>query len=332
MQSIGLPAERAQVLIDDAKDGKIDDAEVSQASELADTLVAKRYTLTQVPIPRQGFKVPDTAQVLAAGIREFNRLFDELIDAMARKATKATIDGIRTQILSLNAELRTVGRLLGMLSPWQPRAVTYAGGTVPKETQPLPVTLADNGYKFPWIEDAVSFLESKGVLSASDFAKLTEADRRTVFSAPGIESTNTLNTIKTKLAKSLEAGDDLRTFRQKIEADVALTRAQTETMYRTETKRGYVAGLDKALAAPVVRDEFPAVMFSATSDQRVRDDHWDLDGFVCLRSDPAYKVLKRASEDYNCRCAIVPLSMSDAESYGIKTYSDLPAGVKAKYA
>lgn len=320
LQSLGVPAERAQVFIGDAKDGKVDDPELGQPAALA-----------QVAIPRQGFKVPDTAQVLNAGLREFDRLFDELVTAMSKRASQSTLNGIRKQIVTLEAELRTAGRLLGMLSPWQPRAVKYAGGTVPQQAEPMPMTLADNGYKFPWMEDAVSFLESKGVVTAAQFATMTEEDRRHVFSAPGIDTVKQLKTIQTKLAKSLADGDDLPTFRKSIEQDVALTRSQTETMYRTETKRGYVAGLDKALAAPLVRDEFPAVMFSATSDQRVRDDHWDLDGFVTLRNDPAYRVLKRASGDYNCRCALIPLSAEDAESYGVKTYSDLPADVRAKY-
>lgn len=334
LQSLGVPAERAQVFIDDARDGKVDDAELTQPAVnlSASSCTEKPRMLAQVPIPRQGFKVPDTAQVLNAGLREFDRLMDELITAMAKRASQSTLNGIRQQIVTLEAELRTVGRVLGMLSPWQPRAVTYAGGQVPQQTAPLPMTLADNGYKFPWIEDAVSFLESKGVVTAEQFAKMAEADRVHVFSAPGIDTTKQLKNIQTKLAKSLADGDDLPTFRKSIEADVALTRAQTETMYRTETKRGYVAGLDKALAAPLVRDEFPAVMFSATTDQRVRDSHWDLDGFVTMRDDPAYRVLVRASEDYNCRCALVPLSAADAESYGIKTYSDLPGDVRAKYA
>jgi hypothetical protein len=324
LQSLGVPPERAQVFIDDAKDGKVDDAELTAADgtsgvkSMSDFFPDGFVTLAQVPIPRQGFKVPDTAQVLNAGLREFDRLFDELITAMSKKATQATLNGIRGQIVALEAELRTVGRLLGMLSPWQPRAVTYAGGQVPKQTEALPVTLADSGYKFPWIEDAVAFLESKGVVTTEQFAKMAEADRRHVFHAPGIDTTKQLKTIQTKLVKSFEAGDDLPTFRKSIEADVALTRAQTETMYRTETKRGFVAGLDKSLSSPFVRDEFPAVMFSATADQRVRDRHWDLDGKVCLRTDPEYKVFLAAVNDYNCRCALIPLSIEDAQARGLK--------------
>ena len=329
LQSLGVPPDRAQIFIDDAKDGTVDDAELSpigdssdatsaEVKSMSDFFLGGSVTLAQVPIPKAGFKVPDTAQVLNAGLREFDRLFDEMVNAMAKRASQSTLNGIRKQIVTLEAELRTVGRLLGMLSPWQPRAVTYAGGQVPKETEPLPVTLADNGYKFPWMDDALAFLESKGVVTAEQFAKMAEADRRTVFSAPGINSTKQLKTIQTKLAKSFEAGGDLRTFRKSIEADVALTRAQTETMYRTETKRGYVAGLDKALAAPVVRDEFPAVMFSATSDQRVRDSHWDLDGEVCLRTDPRYKEFLKTVGQYNCRCALIPLSIEDAKKHGLK--------------
>jgi hypothetical protein len=434
--------------------------------------------LAQVAIPGQGFKVPDARQVLNRGLREFDRLFAELVDAMAKRASKSTINAIRLEILQLNADLRTIGRLLGMLSPWQPRANTYAGGAAAKEgdvltladkkadkkkvyqteqglqyvrhrdsspsdvlvfvspeaidaafarslsyiapgdagigdrrqrfkeflkqgtavqasrvriqaggkivdfadgrhryavqreagakqvavmvprsqlkqfqelfgasvPQPSPKVAAitpkatavvlesdESKARYPWIDKAVQFLESKRVVTGSQFKQLQQADKRAVFTAPGIESTATLKAIQQKLAKSVQAGDDLRAFRKSIEAEVALSRAQTETLYRTETKRGFVAGLDTSLASPIVRSEYPAVLFSSTPDTRVRDEHWEIDGFVCLRTDPAYKYLIAALDDWNCRCALIPISYEEAERRGIKTYKDLPADVIAKY-
>ena len=256
--------------------------------------------LANVPIPRQGFKVPQASQVVNSGLREFARLYDELVDAMAKRATQRTLDGIRGQIVRLEADMRTAGRLLGMLSPWQPRVNTYADGAASDATAPLTLANPASKYRFPWIEDALDFLTGKEVVTAEQFATMADEDRRHVFHAPGIDTTKQLKSLQTSFAKSLELGEDLRGFRKRIEAETALTRSQTETLYRTETKRGYVAGFDKAMKSPVVNVEFPAVLFSATPDQRVRDEHWDLDGTVCLRSDPAYKLMLKAASDYNC--------------------------------
>lgn len=292
------------------------------------------FRLAQVPIPQQGFKVPQASQVINFGLREFDRLYEELINAMARGANGTTLRAIRYQILSLNSDLRTAGRLLGMLSPWQPRVSTWAEPHEKPEPLPpeQPVTLAEKRWRFPWIQDALDFLIGKRVTTASEFAKLAADDKRTVFSAPGIDDVKTLRKLQRDIGDSLEKGESLATFRKKIAGETALTRAQTETMYRTETKRGYIAGFDKALKSPLVAEEFPAVLYSATPDQRVRDEHWDLDGFVVLRKDrPAYKVFRNAANDYSCRCSLTPLSLDEAESRGISSYYDLPSSARRKY-
>lgn len=291
------------------------------------------FRMSQVPIPNQGFKVPQASTVINFGLREFDRLYDELITAMAKGATKSTINAIRVQILTLNADLRTAGRLLGMLSPWQPRVNTWADPHVDPTKLPTAITLASKRWRFPWIQDAIDFLVGKRVVTASEFSKMVVADRRHVFSAPAIDDTNVLRNLQKKLGKALEEGASLATFRKQIAGETALTRSQTETLYRTETKRGYVAGFDKAMRAPLVAEEFPAVLYSATPDQRVRDEHWDLDGYVILKRDTkAYKVFRNAADDYNCRCSLTPLSLDEAEERGISTYSDLPIDPRTKYS
>lgn len=290
------------------------------------------FRMAQVPIPRQGFKVPQASQLVNYGLREFDRLYDELITAMSRNASQATLNAIRMQILTLNADLRTAGRLLGMLSPWQPRVNTWAEPHIKPDPLSSVITLASKRWRFPWIQDAIDFLIKKAVVTASEFSKMVIADRRHVFSAPGIDDAKVLKKLQIQIADSLEKGESLATFRKKIAGETALTRSQTETLYRTETKRGYVAGFDKALRSPLVEEEFPAVLYSATPDQRVRDDHWDLDGYVILKKDrQAYKVFRNAADDYNCRCSLTPLSLDEAEERGISSFSDLPVDARTKY-
>lgn len=200
-------------------------------------------------------------------------------------------------------------------------------------TPSAPVSVGDvQGYRFPWMDRAVEFLEAKKVIKASDFAKLSRDAKQEVFTVPGVDSKKVLKEIKQGIADSLEKGESLATYRKKIGDTLDLSKAQTETLFRTETKRSYVEGQETAVKNPVVRDEFPAVLYSATPDTRVRDEHWELDGFVCLTTDRAYAVLRRALRDYNCRCVLTLISADDVDRYGgLKTYADLPLDVVAKY-
>jgi SPP1 gp7 family putative phage head morphogenesis protein len=342
LASLGVPAERAAAFIQDVKDGTIDDPELQEPVALVDGwLVSKKKlnlasqkpaALAQVVIPRQGFKVPQASQVVNAGLREFDRLYAELVDAMSKGATQATLSGIIQRIDDTEVAMRIAGRVLGMLSPWQPRVNTYADGAAKEETEGIKA-LADSPYRFPWIESAVEFLQDQGVISAGDFAKMAQADRRAVDAESAMDSPKRLRRLSKQLADSIERGDDLRTFSAAIKDETALSRSQTETLYRTMTKRGYTAGFDVSMKSPVVAAEFPAVLFTATPDARVRDDHWDLDGVVVMRSDArAYRALRKAADDYNCRCSLIPLSAAEAAQRGVKAYGDLPGDVRAKYA
>lgn len=222
----------------------------------------------------------------------------------------------------IRAQLRVAGEVLGLLSPWKRPAI------------PRRLAMANTilGFRFTWLESAWKFLASKKLVKASEFSKLERDAKQAVFTAPGIESKKVLGEIQKSIAESLESGESLAEYRKKIGNSLDLSKAQTETLFRTETKRAYVAGQESAVKNPIVRAEFPAVVYSATPDTRVRDEHWELDGFCCLTSDKAYTVLRRALKDWNCRCTLIPISSDDADRYGgLKTYADLPLDVVRKY-
>jgi hypothetical protein len=324
LQTLGLTPERAQALIDDARDGTVEDPEVNAPPDSA--------AMANTAKPRGlGVAVPTQEALLREALDEFDALFEQLIEALAAN-DGARLANVRSKITALQADMRVASRVLGMLSLWSPSINTYADGEA-KQIQTA-IRLANDApaSRFPWLKKSLEWLTGKGVMKYSDFLKLAAADKREVLTVPGVESVRTLKSIRSKLADALGKGTDLRTFRESIKDEVALSRAQTETLYRTNMKQGYVAGMDNALESPVVSDEFPAVIFRATPDTRVRDTHWDLDGFVCLRTDRAYGVLKRALADWNCRCSMAPLSAAQLKGRTVKTYADLPAEVRAKYS
>lgn len=325
LQTLGLTEATARAVLQAASDGEItvDEANgVTASVGLANTVKVRAA---------DGLAVPSQDALLAEALEEFDALFQALIDAMAAGQTDR-VGELRQEIIDLQAGMRTASRVLGMLSPWAPGINTYGEGDAKRITSTIRMANELGGYRFPWLQRAMDFLFGKRVVTATQFAKMTKADKREVLSVPGVDSEKTLRSIRAKLAKATQDGTSLRDFRAAIADEVSLSRSQTETLYRTNVKQGYVAGMDDALASPAVDEEFPAVLYQASPDSRVRDAHWDLDGFVCLRSDRAYKVLKAALSDWNCRCTMIPLSLEDAESRGLKTYADLPASAVAEYA
>lgn len=156
---------------------------------------------------------------------------------------------------------------------------------------------------FPWMDAAIDFLTKKKVVPASEFSSLSMDQQQAAFTAPGMEDKDELRKLRDEIAKGQnqeQGGESFADFRKRIADQVSLTRAQTETVFRTNVKQGLVDGFEKSMKSELVSELFPAVLFSATPDNRVRETHWELDGFVCLKTDPAYKVLLRAIKDWNC--------------------------------
>jgi len=262
-----------------------------------------------------------------------HELFDKLEAALAKEAPLAELEEIRKQIEQLGNIVRVAGLVMGYMAPFKPKrrktGLIAFGPTVPA---------AEVKSVFPWIQTAIDFLSSKEVVKASEFAGLSIDQQQAAFTAPGMEDRDELKNLRDEIAKGQNqeaGGESLADFRKRIGNDLALTRAQTETVFRTNVKQGYVTGFDKGLKSDFVSELFPAVMFSATRDNRVRDTHFELDGFITLRTDPAYKVLLRALKDFGCRCSPIPMTLDQAEAAGgLKTISDLRTyypDVMAKY-
>lgn len=279
-------------------------------------------------------RVPDWGdfQDYAAGLS--HELFDQLEAALAAGKPLAELEEIRKQIEDLGNQVRVAGLVMGLMIPFKPK---------PKKTGFIAFGpwLSWRGIRtlFPWMDAAIDFLTKKKVVPASEFSSLSMDQQQAAFTAPGMEDRDELKKLRDEIAKGQdqeEGGESFAQFRARIKDQVALTRAQTETVFRTNVKQGLVDGFQKAMKSELVSELFPAVLFSATPDNRVRETHWELDGFVCLKTDPAYKVLLRAIKDWNCRCSLIPLSLEDAEAEpgGIRTIGDLRAfhpKVIAKY-
>lgn len=298
--------------------------------------------------PAPPARIPTQEELLASALAEADQLFTQLYSVLLRLRTaepwhretlqrelSQTVEGIR----QLDADARTAARVLGMVSPWMPELTDAPLGAPQQQPVPLalslgaiddPINPVDRG-RFPWLTRAVDFLLGKQVVTWDRFRVLAREDKAAVFHAPGVNDERLLNDLKVEVAASAESGESLEDFRKRMSDTLQLRQDQTNTLFRTNTKQSYVDGMQASLDSPTIAEAFPFVQLASTHDTRTRPEHREMDGFVARRGTPEYNVLMRLVKDWNCRCAIIPLTAADAEQRGIKTFADIPSSVVALY-
>jgi len=196
----------------------------------------------------------------------------------------------------------------------------------------IPGASDDDGIRFPGLEDAVQALLDRQVLMPLDLARLESGARRTAFQVAGVQSSETLQAIRDALAEDIAGGGALRDFQGRVlaamdEQDAPLSPARIETLYRTEVGLTHARALANTLAHPLVADEFPYVAYHAVHDSRVRPEHLKmeelgLDGTNVYRKDDPIWDKFTPPWDFNCRCALVPLTVEDAAKLGVREAHD----------
>jgi hypothetical protein len=187
---------------------------------------------------------------------------------------------------------------------------------------------------YPFIEDAAKYLREKQVATDAELRDVAANVRRSMFTVPGVDDKSILASIRDATAESTRLGETHEQFTERLTGVVSLPAAQSRTLLRTEMKSAFVDGLDKTIQKPAVKAFFPYVRFVNTKDGRTRPSHAALGrgpGFICSTDDAAYQTLQAALRDYNCRCALIPLTEQQAKDYGVSTSKNLPGIVRDEY-
>lgn len=185
------------------------------------------------------------------------------------------------------------------------------------EPEPSPIV------RFPQIERAAQDLERRRVVTPTEFAALDQDARRTAFTVARIQSVDALQRIQRALVTDVRQGGTLQTFRREVvtAVDGALTGSQVETVYRTQVMAAYSAGQRTILEHPLVSDEFPYLLWTATHDSRVRPEHlamekWGQNGTAVYRADDPMWAILYPPAAWNCRCHAIALTIEDAAKHG----------------
>ncbi len=180
--------------------------------------------------------------------------------------------------------------------------------------------------RLPAIEKAARYLQNRLAYTPEEFAQLDDDAREVGFTVAKAVSLDAVEKVKAALAEDVEKGGTLRAFRERIEDVVdesALSPARVETLYRTHIARAYSTGQLDVHDHPLISDEFPYILYSATHDARVRPNHLALEslglnGTAVYRADDPVIRKYFGPWDWQCRCVCIFLSVADAASYGVR--------------
>src|SRR5690606_36974541 len=157
-------------------------------------------------------------------------------------------------ILWLAEDALVAAKLLGILTPWEPGSPPASDQVVELDVFVKEGEAPKRGkWRWPRLQKALDWLRRQAVMTFDDAERLVRSVKDRVFVSGTLTDPNEIQALKDAVADSIREGDDLATFRGRIQDKVATTARETETIFRTNTKRAYLEGQDEILHNPVVK-------------------------------------------------------------------------------
>jgi SPP1 gp7 family putative phage head morphogenesis protein len=182
----------------------------------------------------------------------------------------------------------------------------------------------DGPIRYPGLEAAANWLRNRRLVTADEFRELSADAQRAAFTVARTATLDAVERVRGAVVEAYEQGGTLKQFRAEVKDaldESMLSPARVETLYRTHVGQAQAAGQRAVLDRPLVGDEFPYLLFSATHDSRTRPTHLEMEKWgqngtaVYRRDDPIWDELWPPME-WNCRCVVIPLSLEDAAEHG----------------
>ena len=167
--------------------------------------------------------------------------------------------------------------------------------------------------------NAVAKIKNRVSVKDYYFEELPQEVRSLAFTVSNLETLRQIELVKQSLNNAIEKGESFKTWRDNLDVSVikSLSNARLETVYRTNVHSVYN---QSARYNAATSDVTPYLMYDAVGDERTRPEHMKLDRTI-KRADSAFWDTYTPPLGYNCRCGIVPLSLSTAKEMGISTAS-----------
>jgi len=178
--------------------------------------------------------------------------------------------------------------------------------------------------QYPAVEAAYRWLRQRNLITPKQYKRLDEAAKKAAFTVAGSATQDAVTRIRDLLADDVIQGGTLREFQAAATEALdssALSKPRLETLYRTHVGQATAAGQRAIHEHPLIVDEFPYRLWTATHDSRTRHEHLAMEthgqnGTAVYRSDdPMWETLYPPA-GWNCRCDVIALSVEDAARHG----------------
>lgn len=162
---------------------------------------------------------------------------------------------------------------------------------------------------------SVSKIKNRVAVPKYYFEDLPKELRQLAFTVSNLETLRQVTMVKKSLENAMDEGFSFEEWKSQLDTGVLknLSSARLETVYRTNL--GVVYGQSTRFNSFTSGDT-PYLMYSATGDERTREDHAKLDKII-KRADSKFWDKYLPSWDFNCRCDAIPMSEAEAKRRGI---------------
>lgn len=155
-------------------------------------------------------------------------------------------------------------------------------------------------------EEAIQIFYMREIMTREQFDELLDKyARREAFFATNVTLDNIERVLYPAALEALQSGTTLRDF-QREAGDFLMSRAHTETVFRTNIMNAYNSGHMDGMYDPLVEDLIPAVQFVAIIDGRTTEICRMLHGQVIMKYEAASADLIPPLH-YNCRSTVIPV-------------------------
>lgn len=179
-------------------------------------------------------------------------------------------------------------------------------------------------------EEAMTFFHGKILLSSKKFYSLVNAARVRAFTVSRVAKMEIIDDIRSAVQAAIDNGETLADFMSRLGEVMdekgwgGLTPWHAETVFRTNIQTSYSVQHEEQYRES--GDAFPLAEYEATMDDRVRDEHAEMDGKIYPVDDPFWDTWTPPN-GFNCRCSKRYIHKYEAEERGLKASDPPPAGI-----
>ena len=166
-------------------------------------------------------------------------------------------------------------------------------------------------------DDIADYIGSLVPVSKDVFDGLTAQYRKDAFTLAGAADVRLIAQIRDELANVARDGGTAAEFEAAVnkltdDAGIARLNAFTlDTAFNTAMQRAYSLGRYEQMKDPAVKAVLPVWQYWTVGDDRVRPEHFVLQGFAAHADDPVWLKIYPPN-GFNCRCSVAPCLPDEA--------------------